>query len=43
VGLSAHDYTQSHLDNHLELPGFILGQDDALTFADFAFGLLLAS
>jgi Alkylmercury lyase len=36
-------HAQSHLDNHPELHGFIVDQDDAITLADCAFGPLLAS
>jgi hypothetical protein len=34
---------QSHLDNHPELQGLIVSQDDAITLAEGAFGSLLAS
>jgi alkylmercury lyase len=36
-------HAQSHLDNHPELHGVIVGQDDAITLAESAFGSLLAS
>ncbi|MDH6193382.1 hypothetical protein M2272_000003 [Mycobacterium frederiksbergense] len=34
-------HAQSHLDNHPELQGFIVGQDDAIALADRVFGALL--
>jgi len=34
---------QSHLDNHPELQGVIVGQSDAIALADCAFGHLLAN
>ena len=37
------EHAQSHLDNHPELQGFIVGQADAIALADCAFGPLLAS
>ncbi|MCH9731517.1 MAG: alkylmercury lyase family protein [Actinomycetia bacterium] len=36
-------HAQSHLDNHPELQGLILDQDDAIALADYAFGPLLDS
>ena len=36
-------HAQSHLDNHPELHGLIVGQADAIALADRAFGPLLAS
>jgi len=36
-------HAQSHLDNHPELDGFIVGQADAIALADQVFGSLLAS
>ena len=35
-------HAQSHLDNHPELDGVIVGQADAIALADYAFGPLLA-
>jgi Alkylmercury lyase len=37
------EHAQSHLDNHPELQGLIVGQADAIAIADCAFGPLLAS
>lgn len=36
------EHAQSHLDNHPELQGLIVGQADAIAIADCAFGPLLA-
>jgi hypothetical protein len=36
------EYAQSHLDNHPELDGVIVGQRDAIALADSAFGPLLS-
>ena len=35
-------HAQSHLDYHPELQGVIIGQDNAITLAESAFGSLLA-
>ncbi len=40
---SSPQHAQSHLDNHPELQGLILSQDDAIALAQSAFGPLLAS
>lgn len=37
------EHAQSHLDNHPDLDGVILGQADAIALADQVFGSLLAS